>query len=416
MIEELFELALNIKEPWFISDIRFDIGSKKLDIYIDFKKGSPFDYIDIENNGEKISNLKAYDTKTKTWRHLNFFEHECYLHARVPRVKLPNGKVRLIKAPWEGLSNGFTLLFEALLLQLCISMPVNKVSQLVGVSNDKLWSMLDKYVNKVRNYEDFTETDTIGIDETSRAKGHEYITLFVDLKEKRTIFVTKGKDSKTLERFGEDFTEHKGKISNIRNISCDMSPAFIKGIEENLPKAEITFDKFHILKIINEAVDKVRREESSRSNILKGTRYIWLKNYNNLTKKQKEQLSEITMSKMNIKTVRAYNIKKSFQDIYKANSKEEFITYLNKWYYWATHSRLKPIIKAGKTIKRHYEGIIKWYESKINNGILEGLNSIIQAAKCKARGYKTFKNYKIIVYLLTGKLNFSLVNSKFREI
>jgi transposase len=195
-----------------------------------------------------------------------------------------------------------------------------------------------------------------------------------------------------------------------------MSPAFIKGIEENLPKAEITFDKFHILKIINEAVDKVRREESSRSNILKGTRYIWLKNYNNLTKKQKEQLSEITMSKMNIKTVRAYNIKKSFQDIYKANSKEEFITYLNKWYYWATHSRLKPIIKAAKTIKRHYEGIIKWYESKINNGILEGLNSIIQAAKCKARGYKTFKNYKIIVYLLTGKLNFSLVNNKFREI
>ena len=136
----------------------------------------------------------------------------------------------------------------------------------------------------------------------------------------------------------------------------------------------------------------------------------------NLTKKQKEQLSEITMSKMNIKTVRAYNIKKSFQDIYKANSKEEFITYLNKWYYWATHSRLKPIIKAAKTIKRHYEGIIKWYESKINNGILEGLNSIIQAAKCKARGYKTFKNYKIIVYLLTGKLNFSLVNNKFREI
>ena len=149
--------------------------------------------------------------------------------------------MRLIKAPWEGLSNGFTLLFEALLLQLCISMPVNKVAQLVGVSNDKLWSILDKYVNKVRNYEDFTETDTIGIDETSRAKGHEYITLFVDLKEKRTIFVTKGKDSKTLEHFGEDFTEHKGKISNIINVSCDMSPAFIKGIEENLPKAEITF-------------------------------------------------------------------------------------------------------------------------------------------------------------------------------
>ena len=119
---------------------------------------------------------------------------------------------------------------------------------------------------------------------------------------------------------------------------------------------------------------------------------------------------------MNIKTLRANNIKQSFQDIYQANTQDEFITYLNKWYFQATHSRLEPMIKAGKTIKRHWDGIVKWFQSKINNGILEGLNSVIQAAKSKARGYKTFKNYKIIVYLLTGKLDFSLVNNKFREI
>jgi transposase len=122
------------------------------------------------------------------------------------------------------------------------------------------------------------------------------------------------------------------------------------------------------------------------------------------------------MPNMNLKTIIAYNIKKSFQDIYQANTKDEFITYLNKWYYWATHSRLEPIKKVAKTIKKHWDGIVKWYESKINNGILEGLNSIIQAAKSKARGYKTFKNYKIIVYLLTAKLNFSVVNNKFGDI
>ena len=122
------------------------------------------------------------------------------------------------------------------------------------------------------------------------------------------------------------------------------------------------------------------------------------------------------MSNMNLQTIRAYNIRQAFQDIYQANTQDEFITYLNKWYFWATHSQLEPIVKAAKTIKRHWDGIVKWFESKINNGILEGLNSVIQAAKSKARGYKTFKNYKIIVYLLTGKLDFSLVNSKFREI
>lgn len=416
MTAELFQLALNINTPWFISDIKFNLESKRLDVYIDFKKGSTFEYNDLENNGEIISNLKAYDTKEKSWRHLNFFEHECYLNARVPRVKLPNGKTKLIKTPWEGLSNGFTLLFEALLLQLSQAMPINKVAQITNISDDKLWNMLDKYISNIREYENFKDVDAIGVDETSRAKGHEYITLFVDLLKRRTIFITEGKDNTTVKRFKEDFKEHNGDIDNIKNVSCDMSPAFIKGVAENLPNAEITFDKFHILKIINEAVDSVRKEEVSSNNVLKGTKYIWLKNYNNLTQKQKEQLDELSMSNMNIKTMRAYNIRLSFQEIYQANTKEEFVEYLNKWYFWATHSRLNPIIKAAQTIKRHWDGIVKWHESKINNGILEGLNSVIQAAKSKARGYKTFKNYRIIVYLLTGKLDFSLINNKFSKI
>jgi len=438
MTQDLFRLALNITDPWFVSDINFDVESKKLDVYIDFKKGSIFEYeyIDYKTQTKKeiidekevetttkveigrktFTNLKAYDTKNKTWRHLNFFEHECYLHARVPRVKLPNGKTKLIKTPWEGLSNGFTLLFEALLVQLCQAMPVNKVAQLTKTSDDKLWDMLDRYIDTTREYENFENIEAIGMDETSRAKGHEYITLFVDLKKRRTIFITEGKDNTTVKRFAEDFKEHNGDAQKIENVSCDMSPAFIKGVKENLPEVEITFDKFHILKIINEAVNEVRKKEVVSQNILKGTKYIWLKNYNNLTVKQKETLEELTMSNMNIKTMRAYNIRQAFQDIYQATAQEEFITYLNKWYFWATHSRLEPIKQAAYTVKRHWDGIVKWYESKINNGILEGLNSVIQAAKSKARGYKTFKNYKIIVYLLTGKLDFSLVNNKFSGI
>ena len=394
---------------------KFDVESKRLDVYLDFKKGSTFDFYDTSEE-EEIVGLKAYDTSNKIWKHLNFFEHECYLNARVPRVKLPNGKVKQIETPWEGLSNGFTLLFEAFLVQMCQAMPVSRVASITKTSDDKLWSMLEKYVEQTREYEDFKEIKAIGLDETSRAKGHEYITLFVDLEEKRTIFITEGKDNSTVQRFAEDFEAHKGTVENIVNVSCDMSPAFIKGVKAYLPKAEITFDKFHILKIINEAVNTVRKQEVGTNKLLTGTKYIWLKNYNNLTVKQKDKLESLTLSKMNIKTIKAYNIRQSFQDIYQATSQEEFVTYLNKWYYWATHSRLDPIIKVAKTIKRHWEGIVKWYESKINNGILEGLNSVIQATKSKARGYKTFKNYKIIVYLLTGKLDFSRVNHRFREI
>ena len=408
-------MALNVTGPWFVKDLKFDVESKRLDIYIDFKKGSTFNFFDKEEDRE-IVGLKAYDTSNKTWKHLNFFEHECYLHTRVPRVKLPNGKVKQIQTPWEGLSNGFTLLFEAFLLQLCQAMPVSKVAKITKTSDDKLWSMLEKYIDQTREYEDFQEISSIGLDETSRAKGHEYITLFVDLQQRRTIFITESKDNTTVKRFTEDFEAHNGKVDNIKNVSCDMSPAFIKGVKEYLPKAQITFDKFHILKIINEAVNNVRKQEVNTNKLLIGTKYIWLKNYKNLTVKQKETLASLTMSKMKSKTMRAYNIRQSFQDIYQATSQEEFVTYLNKWYFWATHSKLEPMIKAAKTVKRHWDGVVRWYESKINNGILEGLNSVIQAAKSKARGYKTFRNYKIIVYLLTGKLDFSLVNHRFKEI
>ena len=184
---------------------------------------------------------------------------KCPWGARVPRVKLPNGKVKQIETPWEGLSNGFTLLFEAFLVQMCQAMPVSRVASITKTSDDKLWSMLEKYIDTTREEENFENIDAIGLDETSRAKGHEYITLFVDLLKRRTIFITEGKDNTTVQRFAEDFEAHKGKVDNVKNVSCDMSPAFIKGVKEYLPKAEITFDKFHILKIINEAVNSVRK-------------------------------------------------------------------------------------------------------------------------------------------------------------
>lgn len=410
METQLFEQALNISSPFFIESVDFQPDSKLLNIHINFKRGSKFDYI----QDGKTQSCKAFDTKIKKWRHLNFFQHECYLHVRVPRVKLDDGKVRQISMPWEGKSKGFTLLFEALLMQLCKYMPVNQVGEIVNVSDDKLWTMLDRYIETAREHEDFKDVVSIGVDETSKKKHHDYITLFVNMITRKTIFVTQGKSNKTIVDFVKDLEEHGGKAENIKDVSCDMSPAFIKGVNENLPEAEITFDKFHILKIINKAVDTVRKQEAQDLNILTNTKYIFLKNNNKLTKNQSKKLSELSMPKLNLKSIRALHIRENFQEIYNAENQNDFVKLLNKWYFWATHSRLEPIKHAAYTIKRHWEGVVKWFESKINNGILEGLNSIIQACKAKARGYKTFKNFAIITYLVTGNLKFNKVNSNIR--
>ena len=399
--KDFFLRILPIKHPWYIESVNLD--DTRLIIAVNFKRGAVFEDSDDGNL------YKAYDTKVKLFRHLDVLQYPCYIQARTPRIKRDDGRVRLIYPEWAGVMNGFTLLFESYILKLSKEMPVNSVADLVGVSDNKIWNMLDVYVFGAKSDEDYSHVNTVGIDETSIARGHEYISLFVDLHKKRTMFISEGKDNKTVVNFSKDLADHNAKSEQIKEVSCDMSPAFIKGVKENLPNANITFDKFHILKIINNEVDKVRRGEVADNPLLKNSRYAILKNDANLTAKQKAKKEDLLMSKLNLKSVRAMHIRENFQQIYSASNITEFEFLLKKWYFWATHSKLKPMIKAAKTIKSHWDGILRWKVSQINNGILEGLNSILQAAKRKARGYKP-KHFITMAYFLTGKLNFSKVN------
>ncbi len=404
-LETLFTQALGIEGPWKITSLTFDAAKHKLDINVDFERGSTFAYTDPDT--KETGYYKAYDTVDKTWRHLNFFEHECYLHARTPRIKTPSGGIHLVAPPWSGLTKGFTLLFEAFLFELCRNMVINQVGKMMNVTDHKLWSMLERYIAKARAQSDHSTLTRLGIDETSIAKGHDYISLFVDVERKKTVFITHGKDNTTVTRFVEDLEAHQGKAANITDVSCDMSAAFTKGVTEQLPDAQITYDRFHVIKVVNEGVDAVRRMELKTTPLLKGARYALLKNEATLTKKQKAKRESLSQYKL--KSMRALHIREAFQDIYQAETEEEFTTLLKRWYYWATHSKLKPMIDAARTIKRHWDGIVAWKKSQITNGLLEGLNSIIQAAKRKARGYK-LEHFKVMAYLLTGKLNFRNIN------
>jgi len=406
--EDIFAAAIGIKSPWNITEINLDIKTGELHIHLDFPKGSLFEYIDEET--QKSAHYKAYDTSIKTWRHMNFFQYRCYLHARIPRIETRDGKVKQIKAPWEGAVSGFTMLFEAFILQLVKVLPVHQVCEIIGSYDAKIWNILKIYTEKCREQSDYSNVTKVGVDETATRRGHDYVTSFVDLDEKKTIFVTEGKSSTTIEEFVKDIKQHNGSGEQIKNVSCDMSPAFIKGIEENLQNSQITFDRFHIVKIINDAVDNVRREEVKINPILKNNRYLFLKNKNNFTKKQKEKYQELKMSKLNIKTFKAMQIRESFQQLYFCENSADFEILLTKWYWWATHSKIPQIVHVAKTIKKYWTGIVNWAENRISNGILEGFNSIFQAAKSKARGYKKTETIIAVIYILTGKLDFSKIN------
>jgi transposase len=397
----LMQMALGLTPPWTVVGSTFDANTGRLDVAIDFPAGSRFRCPTCD-----AADCPAYDTEPMTWRHLNFFQHEAYLTARVPRLRCAKCGVKKAHVPWARPDSGFTLLFEAMVMAMVSAMPVNAVARLVGEHDTRLWRVIHHYVDAARDRADMADVTKVAIDETAARRGQNYITLFVDLDRARVLFATEGKDAATIATFAEDLAAHGGEPGAIREVCIDMSPPFIRGVGDHLRNAAITFDKFHAVKIINEAVDQVRRAEQKSQGLLRGTRYIWLRNPNTLSPRQQATLDALPTR--HLKTARAYQIRLAFQDLYDQPSIEQASDYLKSWYYWATHSRLPPIIDAARTVKRHWDGILRWFESKIANGLIEGINSLVQAAKAKARGYRSIRNLTAMVYLIAGKLDMRL--------
>jgi len=375
---ELFQAALGLLPPWLVDRCTFTVESGRLDLYLDFPRGSSFACPLC------AAPAKAYDTESLTWRHLNFFQHQAFLHARTPRVECSRCGVHRIAVPWARANSGFTLLFEAFVLQLVQVMPVLAAARLVGEHDTLVWRILHHYVDSARSKANHSSVTQVGIDETAARRGHDYVSLFVDLSERKVLFVAPGKDAATVAAFALDLQAHQGDPQANTEVSADMSPAFIKGVGDHLPNASLTFDKFHVVGLVNNAVDEVRRLERKLHPELSGTRYVWLKNPANLTANQEQQIQTFDFTRRLLKTTRAYQIRLVFQDLYDQPA-EDAEYYLKRWYFWATHSRIQPIIDVAKTIRRHQVGILRWFTSGVNNGILEGINSLFQAAKAKAR-------------------------------
>jgi len=398
---DLFQLALGLVPPWMVKAVNFDATKKRLDLEIDFKTGGRFPCPDCA-----AADCPVHDTVMKEWRHLDFFQHQAFLHARTPRITCPKCGVRQINVPWARPGSGFTLLFEALAMTLVTHMPVAAAARLMGEHDTRIWRVVFHYVEDAVKRMDLAALRRVGIDETAAKRGHDYITLFVDIDRRRVVFIADGREAKTVAEFADHVDAHNCDASRIKEVCVDMSGAFIKGVTENLTEAEITFDKFHVMKLIGDAVDKVRRAESKSRPELKRSRYLWLRNESNLSAEQSARLG--SLAKTNLKTARAYHLRLAFQDIYKERSRDWAAVFLDKWYSWARRSRLEPMKQAAATIDRHREGILAWFDSGIANGLIEGINSLVQAAKAKARGYRNRKTLKAVTYLIAGKLDLRL--------
>ena len=398
---ELFSRALGLQEPWRVVETSFEAGQRRLDLRLDFEPGARFGCPVCERSG-----CAVHDTSEKSWRHLDFFQHQAYLRARVPRVRCPEHGVRQVELAWAREGSGFTLLFEALLMALVAEMPVRAVAELVGEHDTRVWRVVHHYVDAARAREDLSRVERLGIDETSFRRGQDYVTLFADLDRSRCVFATPGRDAESVTRFVADLRVHGGQPEQVTEVCQDVSEPYLLGVLGKLLQAAITFDRYHVKAQLSRAVDEVRRQERKvQAGLLKGSRYLWLRNPAKLSAKQRARLDGLLCQPL--KTVRAYKWALKFDAVYELTGAEAE-HYLRAWVRGAVRSRLQPIIDFAHLVEDHWSGILRWFQSRVSNGLLEGLNSLVQAAKRRARGYRSTRNYIAMIYLTVGKLNLAL--------
>lgn len=399
MYQELFTAALGLQPPWSVTSFDFDRDAGRIDFHVGFARGSHFDCPACGAADQSV-----HDTRPRQWRHLNFFEFQAYINADVPRTRCSSCEaVSTVPVPWARKGSGFTLMFEAFALTLARQMPVKAIEQIFGVSDDRLWRVIEHHVDTARAHEYYDEVARVGIDETASRRGQQYITVVHDLDAGRIVFACEGRDKTTIARFVADLAAHGGSAKNITDACTDMSAAYIAAVAEYLPDAELSFDPFHVVALGNKAVDEVRREEVKSESSLRGMRWITLKDPAKLSDKQLNDFHYLTHS--NLKTSRAWRIKEAMRYIYAnaQNSAQAEALFL-RWCSWARRSRLEPFKRLALTVRRHMAGILAHFDSGLSNGRVESVNSLIQAAKSRARGYRTAKNLIAMTYLIAGKL------------
>ena len=397
----LFGMALGLQSPWEVQDISFaaeESSRKELHLHLGFARGSRFP----DATGVECS---VHDKVDREWQHLNFFEHHCFLHCSVPRIRTSDGKVITVEVPWSRPGSGFTLLFEAFSMALIErEMPVNRVAEILGVNPQRVWAVFNHWIGKAREADNPSAITRLGVDETSSRKGHKYVTLGVDLETSRVIHACEGKGKDTLQKIQQHLEQKGVPKQQITEVSIDMSPAFIAGAAEYFPAASITFDRFHVVKLLNEAMDKVRRVERIEHEELKGHKYTFLKNRQNLSEKQEKSLSEMITLYPNLGN--AYRLKVLFNDLWEMPNKVAATAFLTNWCNEVEEAKIPAFMAFSNTVKAHWSGIIHFVESRITNGILEGINSKVQLAKRRARGYRNTGNFINMIYFLCGKLKF----------
>lgn len=414
-IEALFTSALGLQPPWVVEDVKLDTVKRRIDFEIGCRGAA------LACPACGVGAQPVHDRLRRSWRHLDFFQFEAWLHCDVPRVACGGcGKTTQVPVPWARAGSGFTAAFEALALTLCRELPVRQAAALLRCADKQLWRRIEFYVAQARALESFAGVRIVGVDETSLRRGQDYITVVHDLDAKRLLLATEGRDHQTVVDFAADLKAHGGDPAEVRHVCMDMSAAYAKGVAQALPAAQISYDRFHVVAMAVEAMDQVRRQEMAedgdqvRAALGGGTPAKTLKQLmwgmrRNPSGWSRSQLNAMHwLQHSTLKSARAWRLKMALREVYAQarahNSSEQAAADLRSWLSWARRCRLEPFKKLATTLKERFDAVVRGMLDHHSNAFVEAMNGLLQQAKRAARGFRTSANFIAIAYLRMSKL------------
>lgn len=400
---ELYQHILGITEPWTVSRLELNVQDREVNVWVEHPKHQRWACPTCQKT------LPLYDhAEERAWRHLDSCAYQTYLHARIPRVDCPEDGVRQVKVGWAEPSSRFTLLFERFAIDVLRQCDITGATEILRVSWDEAWRLMERAVERGQRRKETKVISYLGVDEKAIAKGHQYMTLVCNLEEATVEYIAKDRKQESLGNYLQPMTlEQK---TGIKAIGLDMWDPFVKAIHDFIPGGEdkIVYDRFHIMSHLGKAVDSVRKDEhrsllEQGNPVLKGTKYLWLYNAENLPEKYQKTFEEL--KGLELKVGRAWAVKESFRKLWEAISESEAVTFWKRWFFWATHSRLKPIQKVAKMLKRHLKNILTYFQHPITNAVAEGINNKIQSIKKMAYGFRNYEHFKTAIFFHCGGLN-----------
>jgi len=402
---KLFETILGIQAPWSIDRVTLDTSGHRVDLWAAHADATRWPC------PQCAQMLACHDhADERVWRHLDTCQYQTFLHARVPRVACPTHGVRQVAVPWAEPRSRFTLLMERLiidLIQQCST--VVGACRIAGITWDEGWGIMSRAVVRGQARKVPQPIAYIGVDEKAFRKGHRYHTIVCDLTRATVEYVAEERRTESLGGYYDQLTPEQRDA--LAGVAMDMWEPYIQATRTRLPggDARIVFDRFHIMREMTKAVDMVRRQEhrsflrEDGASPLTKTKYLWLFNEDHLPERHADAFAAVQALALTVG--RAWAIKEGLRTLWTYRQGAAVRRFYARWYAWAIRSRLAPVKKVARMIHRHLDGVLRFVQHPITNGVAEGLNSKIMSIKRKAAGFRNPQHFTTAIYFHCGGLD-----------